>query len=209
MNNMFFKRGIREIASSPSLQETLGKVKKIKDNGYFLDVEYTNKALGSQVLSNVPCVKNKYFNTPIKEGDLVILISISHLLENYLNSGSYNEVISEESYIAIPFCLKNDFSFKNIFCLKTENFEVNLDDESKTAEVRIPSGKLSIEANEVSIKSQSPMELQNIKDVLSQIVDSIRLAGAPVTTGSATTTPNPGLEASLNTLKTLVEGGFK
>lgn len=228
LQTSYFIEAMKSFGAESKLPITLAKVTKVIDEGYYVDVELTEKLINMQEYHYVPVLKNRYVNSPINKGDLVILMTFSHLLQNYLESKQYaKEIVWESGYFALPLCFKDEFKHKNEFSIRTldEKFIITLNDEKLLLEtqnglkfemsltdIALELQKLEVKAREVSVKSQMPMELgtdiASLGAILNDICTALTLAGAPVTVGSATTTPNPGLATAVSNLQTKIGGSF-
>lgn len=228
LQTTYFIEAMKSFNAEAKLPITLAIVKKVIDEGYYVDVELTEKLINMQEYHYVPVLKSKYANSPINKGDLVILMTFSHLLQNYLESKQYaKEIVWESGYFALPLCFKDEFKHKNEFSVQTPNkkFIITLNDEKLLLETKnglkfeisltdiaLELQKIEVKAREVSLKSQTPMELgtdiASLGAILNDICTALSLAGAPVTTGSATTTPNPGLSTAVTNLQTKISGSF-
>lgn len=228
LQTQYFIQAMRNFNSQATLPITLANVKKVLDEGYYIDVELTEKTINMQEYHNVPVLKNKYTNTPINEGDLVILMTFSHLLQNYLETQEYaKDIVWESGYFALPMCFKDEFKHKNEFSVRTkdEKFIITLNDEKMLLETQngikfemtltdlvVELTKLEVKANEIKISSDSPLEIgtqiATLGAILNDLCNAITLAGAPVTVGSATTSPNPGLASAVSQAQTKISGAF-
>lgn len=228
LQTQYFIQALKSLNAETFLPITLATVKNVVDEGFYIDVELTEKSINMQVYHNVPVLKNKYANTPINKGDLVILMTFSHLLQNYLESKQYaKEIVWENGYFALPFCLKDDFKHKNEFSVRTpdEKFIITLNDEKMLLETKngikfemtlsdlaFELTKLELTTKQMSLKAESPIEfgtsVATLGAILNDICTALNLAGAPVTTGSATTVPNPGLSTAVSNLQAKIGGSF-
>lgn len=196
LDTAYFIQAIKDLTrESGKLPRTLAYIKKINDEGYTVDVELFEKTLGLQEYKNIPVIKNKYYNTPIAENDLVILLTLSHLLGNYLETKTLDKVLSSETYLALPFVLKTDFEFKNEFALVTPDKEfmlhINKDEISiksnKTLEILATASKLDITTDDIGIKSNNGLTIEagSSLDISSKSSLSIESSNALDISGSA------------------------
>lgn len=114
INSMRFIKGIQALTQkSEKLPFTLGIVKGIKDKGFRIDVEALIKGANAEVIENVPVLKNKYINSPIRENDFVWLCPLSHLIGMYLETKELSQTLTIEEYLAIPGVYKEQFKFSD------------------------------------------------------------------------------------------------
>lgn len=234
----FFVQALKSFNARAELPRTLATVKGVSENGYYVDVELTEKTLGAEVIEYVPVLKSKYCNVPVNEGDLVILLTFSHLLQNYLETKQYaTETVWNNGYFALPMAFLDEFEHKNEFSIITpdKKFKIILNDEKMLLEteqglkVEMDLQNLVIELQALEVKSKgdiklesqtnlilkgnTPLEIGNsiatIGAILNDICTALNLAGSPVTTGSATTVPNPALAPKVAEISTKIGGSFK
>lgn len=228
LQTQYFIQAMKSFNAESALPITLAIVKEVVDDGYYIDVELTEKTINMQIYHNVPVLKNKYANTPINKGDLVVLLTFSHLLQNYLETKQYaKDIVWNNGYFALPLCYKDEFKHKNEFSIRTpdEKFIITLNDEKMLLETQnglkfemtltdlsLELTKFKLKAKQLSIKSQSPIEfgtdIATLGAILNDLCNAITLAGAPVTVGSATTTPNPGLSTAVTDAQAKINACF-
>ena len=143
--------------SQPSLIRTFGLVTAVKENGFYVDVTTLINKEQQEPIENVPVVHNRYLNYYIVEGDIVMLLTISHLQENVLETGELLEAYPIESYIAIPMVLKTDYDYNNEFRLRTPQ---------KTVDITVNEQKLEalLKAADVIINTQQNINLTTKQD---------------------------------------------
>lgn len=211
LDTTYFIQAIKDLTKeSGKLPRTLAYVKKINDEGYTIDVELFEKTLGLQEYKNIPVIKNKYYNTPIAENDLVILLTLSHLLGNYLETKTLDKVLSTETYLALPFVLKTDFEFKNEFALVTPDKEfmvhINKDEISiksnKTLEILATASKLEITADDISINTNNGLTIESGSDLDISSKSSLNIEGTQL---SITSTAPIGIGNNSETLGSLFQ----
>lgn len=239
LKTQFFIEAMRSINTTNTLPLTLGKVVDVKSEGYFVDVELSYKITNMQKFQSVPVLRNKYLNYPILKDDIVILVPFSHLIQNYLEKGEYanEDMVWTQCYFALPMCFEETYKHKNELSFRTpdEKFIISINDEKLTLQTSdglkvemdlknlaielqdftlTAKGKIEMSAQQnLKISSQTPIEIgtstATLGGILNDICTALNLAGAPVTTGSATTTPNPALAGQVSSIQTKIGGSFK
>lgn len=92
------------------LLKTFGKIKKVKDEGFFVDVDLVLTDDGLETYNNIPTLRSRYYNYPIREGDLVMLLTVDHLQNDFFEKGEFGEFpATYNSYVAIPVSTLNQF----------------------------------------------------------------------------------------------------
>lgn len=239
LKTQFFLEALQSLNQTTALPTTFGVVVEVKNEGYLIDVELTYEIQNMQKFQNIPVLKNKYLNHPILKDDIVILMPMSHLMQGYLENKKYanDDMIYSQCYIALPICFQEDFKHKNELSFRTpdEKFLISINDEKLTLEteqglkVEMDLQNLAIELQGLSVKAKgdiklesqanlilkgnTPLEIGNsiatIGAILNDICTALNLAGSPVTTGSATTVPNPALAPKVAEITTKIGGSFK
>lgn len=233
----FFLEAIQSLTKQNALPITLAKVLEVKDEGYLVDVELSYKITNMQKFQNIPVLKNKYINYPILKDDIVILLTLSHLLQNYLEKKEYSgdTMIFSQCYFALPMCFKEDFKHKNELSFRTpdEKFLISLNDEKFTLDssegikvemdlqnltaemtkLELSTKQMEVKSTELKLTADTPIEfgtsIATLGSILNDVCTALNLAGAPVTVGSASTTPNPGLAPQVSQIQTKISGAFK
>lgn len=174
----FLYRGINESISENNatiLPTTFAKVAKINENGSIIDVILILENVGLSEYKNIPIIKNKYAYTPISEGDIVLLLPISHLLENFLEKEVIDSVINLNSYVCVPFGTEKDFKdFSNNFHLKTPKEKIKGEITENVAKMESESGDLNFSFKNIDIKGESIKignEADTIKTILFKLID--------------------------------------
>ena len=93
-----------------SLIRTIGKIRDVKEEGFFVDVDLLLTDEGLEPYYNIPTIRSKYYNYPIRKGDLVLLLTISHLQNDVMEKGNFADYPAVyDSYIAVPFNILSEF----------------------------------------------------------------------------------------------------
>lgn len=174
----FLYKGINESVSENSaiiLPTTFAKVTKINENGSVIDVILVLENVGLSEYKNIPIIKNKYAYAPISEGDIVLLLPISHLLENFLEKEVIDSVINLNSYVCVPFGVEKDLKdFTNNFHLKTPKEKIKGEITEDIAKLESESSDLNISFKNIDIKGESIKignEADTIKTILFKLID--------------------------------------
>lgn len=233
----YLLKALQNFQRTAELPITLAVVKAVSEEGYFVDIEHSVKEIGAEVLKDIPVIHSKYVNTPILEGDLVILIPFSHLIQNYLEDKSYGtEIQYAQCYFALPMCYKEGYKHKNELSIRTpdekfiitfsddngflletqEGLKIKFDTKDLTAELNqlaiTANTKVAIESKaELALKASSPIEIGTNVATLGAILQDI--CNAVISLASATagpTTPaSPTLAADVAQIITKISGSFK
>lgn len=236
LQTQFFLQAIKSLNTINELPVTLAKIVEVKDEGYYIDVELSYHIDNMQKFQNIPVLRNKYSNYPVLKDDIVILLPFAHLLQNYLDNKKYanEDMIYTQCYFALPMCFKEDFKHKNELSFRTpkEKFLISINDEKFTLEteqgtkfemdlqnlkaeltkLQLQTKQLEIKSNQIKLTADTPIEfgtsVATLGAILNDICTALNLAGAPVTVGSATTTPNPALAPQVTQIQTKIGGAF-
>ena len=97
--------------SQIALPTTFGKILAVKEEGFYVDVQLCSGDAGLEPYQNIPTMRSKYYNYPIRIGDFVILLPMSHLQNSFYEMGSFGGLVpaSYNSYVAIPISLTMEF----------------------------------------------------------------------------------------------------
>lgn len=230
LQTQFFLQALKSFNVTNELPITLAKIVEVKDEGYYIDVELSHTINNMQKYQNIPVLRNKYSNYPVLKDDIVILLPFAHLLQNYLDNKKYanEDMIYTQCYFALPMCFKEDFKHKNELSFRTpkEKFLMSINDEKLTLEteqgikfemdlqnLKVELTKLELQAKQIKLTADTPIEfgtsIATLGGILNDICTALNLAGAPVTVGSATTTPNPALAPQVSQIQTKISGAFQ
>lgn len=236
LQTQFFLQALKTFNTTNELPITLAKIVEVKDEGYYVDVELSHTIDNMQKYQNIPILRNKYSNYPVLKDDIVILLPFAHLLQNYLDNKEYasSDMIYTQCYFALPMCFKEDFKHKNELSFRTpqEKFLMSINDEKLTLEteqgikfemdlqnlkaeltkLELQTKQLEIKSSQLKLTADTPIEfgtsIATLGGILNDICTALNLAGAPVTVGSATTTPNPALAPQVTQIQTKISGAF-
>lgn len=171
VKTQFFLEAMRDFNGESDLPITLAKVVEVKDEGYYVDVELVNKQTNMQKYQFVPVLKSKYVNAPILKDDLVILMTFSHLLQNYLEDKQFGtSIVFNKCYFALPLCYKDEFKHKNEFSVRSPNekFIITLNEDDgillKTEqglEMKITLQDVELVAQNFKVNAKTAIELQS------------------------------------------------
>lgn len=111
MQDVQFLSAIRQLSQlDTSIPCTMAKVKEVKDDGFYVKVNVALPNEGAEEYDYIPTLRSKYFTYPVREGDYVILTTLSHLQAKYFNDGEFeSQPAPYQSYVAIPFNLRSEF----------------------------------------------------------------------------------------------------
>lgn len=212
MDDIFFIRGLGNVLpKNISLPHTFAKVIEVYNEGYFIDVELILKSDGLETYKNIAVLKNKYFNTPILKDDIVILITLSHLTNDFLESGELENPSPMQSYLALPYVLKKDFEnqeFKNFFYLRTPKNKVKIDITENVINIDAKEAETSLNTNELNIVSKEPISFKTNEElgkILSDLINILSSAQTEIGGGGGTPHIHKSIDsssvASLNDIK--------
>lgn len=156
-SSRFLIQGINDVLSKKDdsyLPTTFGKVVAYEVTGKTVDVELVLKSEGLTPYKNIPLVKNKYVTYPINNGDYVLLISINHLLENFVTTGLIIDAIELNSYVAIPFALEFDLKdITNAIHLNSLNGSVKGFINDEKVEIKSSQADFNMQMQSINIES--------------------------------------------------------
>lgn len=220
----YFLKAIRQVIqeqNATDLVKTLAIVKKVQKEGYLVDVEFIDKESCQELVEGVPVLRNAYFNTPIYEGDLVILQVIDRSFDSYILQKSFNYTLKLQTYFALPYTLYENFKHKNEFSVITKNdkFKLRLnEDEGLSIDSQLDnvekhkSVKISSQTETV-IESQTSMEVKtaamSLGSAFEQLIDIFANVPALNTASGGPVGEWPAIVAQLTALKPLIKQNFK
>ncbi len=111
MKDTLLLSAVRQLSQlDTSIPCTMAKVKEVKDDGFYVKVNVALPNEGAEEYDYIPTLRSKYFTYPVREGDFVILTTLSHLQAKYFNTGEFDsQPAPYQSYVAIPFNLRSEF----------------------------------------------------------------------------------------------------
>lgn len=221
-------KGINDIvAKDLKLPCTIAKVENITNEGFFIDCSLIIRKDNLETYKNIPVMKNKYFNYPILQGDLVVLIEFSHQQSSFFENGQMAEIVNSPSYLALPWAVAMDFKHLNEISVITPESKVKMQmndtngvnleapevdivskAKNKTEEysenVTMKSKAYANEADEISMKASKPITIETseklgatLEGLINNLISAIQNAGNPMVVGQATSTPNPSLPGDI------------
>lgn len=220
----YFLAAIRQVIqeqNATDLVKTLAIVKKVQKEGYLIDVEFVDKQSCQELIEGIPVLRNAYFNTPVYEGDLVILQVIDRSFNNYILQKSFNNSLKLQTYFAVPYTLYENFKHKNEFSIITKNdkFKLRLNEDDGLS---IDSQLDSIEKHksvkissqtETVIESQTSMEVKtaamSLGSAFEQLIDVFANVPTFTTPSGGPVAEWPAIVAQLSALKPLIKQNFK
>lgn len=214
----YFLQSIADFNATYNLERTLAKVTNISEEGFYIDCKLINTNIGSEEYKYIPVLKNKYVNYPILKDDIVILLTLSHLLGNYLETEDLQNPENREAYFALPFTLLKDFKHKNEFSLITpeSNYTITCSDNEgiKINDIiALKDTKLEIKDADISIKSNMPIEIggtDTLGSLLDELVNTLLSATTgPLAPSGTTTSFDPTTITKLTSLISKINLTFK
>lgn len=198
MLTQYFLNGINSsIDKKSELARTIAKITAI--NGGRIDCKRVFREQGEQELSDIPLLKNPYFNTPIFTGDYVLLFTLSHEQQQFWETGELDSPLMRESYFAIPYAAQEKWDYdSNDFALKTK--------EAKTQAKANDSG-VELKCEALKIESKSAINFKggevSLFSVLNALISLLESGQTGICgNGAPTTILNPSLLTQLNQIKT-------
>ncbi|HDZ5057793.1 TPA: hypothetical protein RTG63_001656 [Campylobacter jejuni] len=178
-NSIFFIKGLNAVVEKePNLVNTYAKVVEVKDDGYNIDVELILKSEGLETFKNIPVLKHPYYNVPIRKDDLVILLTLSHLQENFLETGELENPPLFQSYFALPYVLKENFEhaeYTNFFHLRTPEGKSKITLNEDECKIDMENSSIDIKSKEFSIENKNPISLKTQEELGSILIDLINI----------------------------------
>ncbi|EGV1470921.1 hypothetical protein JF110_001646 [Campylobacter jejuni] len=176
-DSIFFIKGLNAVINKePNLINTYAIVKEVYDEGYSVDVELVLKSEGLETFKNIPVLKNPYYNTPIRKDDLVILLTLSHLQNNFLETGELENPPMFQSYFALPYVLKrgfNDSKFTNFFHLQTPEGKSKILLNEDRCEIDMKESSIQITSKQFGLTNTNPISLKTNEELGSILIDLI------------------------------------
>lgn len=228
----YFLAAIRDIVEeyqSQNLVKTLATVESIDKEGFLVEVKFLDSKEGDKTIKGVPVLRNKYFNTPIYEKDLVMLLTLDKLFDSFILTGKYENVYTVSNYVALPYCIFEQFKHKNEFSIitKDEKFKLQLnEDDGLKIESQLPNeqkhkslkvelqGDLEIAAQQnAAIAANQSVELKtaalSLGKAFEKLIDCFANTPAMNTPQGGPVSEWPAIVTQLQTIKTLISQNFK
>lgn len=170
------------------------KVKSVKDDGVFVEVEVMLPQEESDTPTIIPIMQSPYLTLPIKEGDLGIALNCTYLFQDMLEDKKIEEPqksIKENGLFFIPIVSKSGFKGEvGKTTLSSQDHTSTIDLGKKQIELKAGGttnaqfGDNSIElnaaqqtrlimGNDVSLQSGSTIKIKGVNSTLGEILGDI------------------------------------
>lgn len=178
------------------------KVKSVKDDGVFVEVEVMLPQEESDTPTIIPIMQSPYLTLPIKEGDLGIALNCTYLFQDMIEDKKIEETqksIKENGLFFIPIVSKSGFkgkvgetllssqNFKSYMRIIPESIELKtkaINSESEEIQLKIGSTtKASFENNSITLQATSQSALTMGNDVSLASGSTIEIKGISSTLG--------------------------
>ena len=211
------------------------KVKSVKDDGVFVEVEVMLPQEKSDTPTIIPIMQSPYLTLPIKEGDLGIALNCTYLFQDMVEDKKIEEAqksIKENGLFFIPIVSKSGFEGevgKTTLSSQDHTSSINLSEkqiELKAGDTtNAQFGDQSIELNatqqtglimgsDVSLQSGGTIEIKGITaslgEILGDLITALNTLSLTQSTapGSPVTLP-PNFLTDLTAIQTKITGNLK
>lgn len=194
------------------------KVKSVKDDGVFVEVEVMLPQEKSDTPTIIPIMQSPYLTLPIKEGDLGIALNCTYLFQDMVEDKKIEEAqkaIKENGLFFIPIVSKSGF--------KGEVGKTTLSSQDHTSSINLSEKQIELKAtqqtglimgSDVSLQSGSTIEVKGVSaslgEILGDLITALNTLSLTQSTapGSPVTLP-PNFLTDLTAIQTKITGNLK
>lgn len=178
------------------------KVKKVQDDGVFVEIETLLVKGDTDIERIVPIMQSPYLTLPIKEGDIGIVLNCSYIFEDIIQDETISEnqaSIKENGLFFIPLVSKSGFKgkvgetllssqdFKSYMKIVPDSIELKtkaINSESDSIELKIGSmSSASFKDNSLTLQANQGSRLTMDDEVSLSSLNTIELKGMTSTLG--------------------------
>lgn len=210
------------------------KVKSVKDDGVFVEVEVMLPQEKSDTPTIIPIMQSPYLTLPIKEGDLGIALNCTYLFQDMIEDKKIEEAqksIKENGLFFIPIVSKSGFKGEvGKTTLSSQDHTTSINLSEKQIELKAGDttnaqfGDNSIELNatqqtglimgsDVSLQSGSTVKIKgttaSLGEILEDILTMLTNMNADPVAGNGSPLNSPSLTNNLPQIISKVQGNLK
>ena len=211
------------------------KVKSVKDDGVFVEVEVMLPQEKSDTPTIIPIMQSPYLTLPIKENDLGIALNCTYLFQDMVEDKKIEEAqksIKENGLFFIPILSKSGFKGevgKTTLSSQDHTSSINLSEKQielkagdttnaqfgdKSIELKATQQTGLIMGSDVSLQSGSTVEIKGVTaslgEILGDLITALNTLSLTQSTapGSPVTLP-PNFLTDLTAIQTKITGNLK
>lgn len=210
------------------------KVKSVKDDGVFVEVEVMLPQEKSDTPTIIPIMQSPYLTLPIKEGDLGIALNCTYLFQDMVEDKKIEEPqksIKENGLFFIPIVSKGGFKGevgKTTLSSQDHTSSINLSEKQielkagDTTNARFGDNSIELNAtqqtglimgSDVSLQSGSTVEIKGVTaslgEILGDILTMLTNMNADPVAGNGAPLNSPSLTSNLPQIISKVQGNLK